>query len=191
MIYLDMDGPSCNWTKATCKLLGRKVPKFNANRTSQRLNVELGISSSDMWKPIEKAGVDFWLNIPPHPWFKDFYRELCRLDEVLFLTSPSHVASASMGKVMWLERHIEKGFRDYILTKHKHRLAKDSSCILIDDHNGNIDAFNQAGGIGILFPAPWNRQFRNSGRAVEYVYEQLKLIYPRWTPPLQLVESDY
>ena len=190
MIYLDMDGPSCNWTKGTCDLLGVEVPQFEATEHAdnaelrlrgQKLYQALGCKSGEMWDAIQAAGSSFWANLPPQPWFQELYYELCRMDEVIFLTSPSHLASPASGKIQWLHRNIKNNFRNFIITNRKELLAKPGD-ILIDDHNGNIDEFTQAGGIGLLFPRPWNRQYANSDDPLKPLFRSLKQIYPRWSP---------
>lgn len=178
MIYLDMDGPITNWTQGVFDIYGRS-PKI---KTGQNAADALGISRSEMWREIAKRGTKWWRDLAPQPWAKEFYEELCRIDEVVILTSPSHIAAAHTGKAEWMKDFFGGNFRQYIMTKRKDLLARPGD-ILIDDHEHNCDAFTQAGGIGVLFPRPWNRAHKDSNRAVEKVLEDLANIFPRYTPP--------
>lgn len=184
MIYLDMDGPSTGWTEGACNAMGLEIPEFEPG---QKLFQALGCKSGEMWDVIQKAGSSFWANLSPQPWFKEMYYELCRMDEVVFLTSPSHLASPASGKIEWFHKHVKPNFRNYILTNRKELLAKPGD-VLIDDTDRNVDEFIQAGGIGIVFPRPWNRQHANSGDPLSYLFLTLKQIYPRWSP--QFSERD-
>jgi 5'(3')-deoxyribonucleotidase len=167
-----------NWTKGVFKTFGDS-PEL---KTGQNAADALGISRSEMWSAIAKRGAKWWADLEPHPWAKDFYEELCRIDEVVILTSPSHIASAHAGKAQWIKKFFGGNFRNYILTKRKDLLAKPGD-ILIDDHDNNCEAFTQAGGIGIIFPAPWNKAHEDSHRAMDKVLENISLVYPRYVPP--------
>ena len=69
-------------------------------------------------------------------------------------------------------------FRRYALTPQKHLLAGPNR-ILIDDNDRNIEAFRAAGGIGILFPQPWNANHESQTNKTAYVQECLiNAIYP-------------
>jgi len=160
-IYCDMDGVVASWEKARDNLVGP------------------GASKSQTWKAISKAGHSFWASIPEFKWSRKFYDDLKRTDDTCFLTSPSLDPSSCSGKLEWLQRFTEdRNFRNYIITNQKYRLAYGPGAILIDDKEKHVDAFNKKGGIGILFPRPYNRARDRADDPVSAVMETLSLIYP-------------
>lgn len=189
MIYLDADGPFVNWTQGVFTLYkGNNLSSHPKVKPGQNAAQALGITKTEMWSKIAKSGAKWWADLEPQPWARDFYQELSRIDQVMFLTSPSHIPDAHKGKVQFLHKFFGRGFRDYIMTKHKYLLAKPGD-VLIDDHEHNTEAFTQAGGIGIVFPRLWNKRSKDSHRAVEKVLEDLSQVYPRYTPP-HMVHTD-
>lgn len=185
MIYLDMDGPYTNWTAGVAKLFGRN-PKF---RPGQDAAQALGVKKGDIWNRIQSAGSKWWANLEPQPWAREFYQELARIDEVVFCTSPGHLPAAASGKMAFMKEHFGFNFKDFVITSRKDLLAKPGH-VLIDDYDKNTTAFTQAGGIGVLFPRPWNSAAAESDDAVEVVLETLSQIYPRYTP-IHIDDCDY
>jgi 5'(3')-deoxyribonucleotidase len=178
MIYLDMDGPLVNWTQGVFDLFG-KNPKVKPGQAAAEA---LGVKKNDLWREVKKGGAKWWAGLRPQPWAMEFYQELARIDEVVLLTSPSHLPAAASGKTMWIKDFFGFNFRDYILTSRKDLLAKPGD-VLIDDHDKNVTAFTQAGGIGVIFPRMWNHAAKDSKDAVEVVLDAMSQIYPRYTPP--------
>ena len=178
MIYLDLDGPMVNWDKGVFSLWGR-YPEI---KPGQSCADALGVKKGEIWARITKRGAKWWAELEPHPWAKEFYEELCRIDEVVILTSPSHIPTGASGKTQWMKKFFGGNFRQYIMTSRKDLLAKPGD-ILIDDMDKNIEAFTQAGGIGVLFPRPWNKASEHSNQAVAKVLEAIAQVYPRYTPP--------
>ena len=180
-----MDGPITRWSDGVCELYG-EFPKI---KPGQNVCDALGITKTDMWKEVKKAGAKWWANLKPQPWAKHLYQELSRIDEVVILTSPSHLAAAAAGKTMWLKDFFGFNFKDYILTSRKELLAKPGD-VLIDDHDYNTAAFTQAGGIGVIFPRMWNSAAKDSKYAVEIVLDNMAQIYPRYSPPSEDYEYE-
>ena len=178
MIYLDLDGPMVNWTKGVFDIY-KEYPKLKPGQSAADA---LEITRTEMWSQIMKRGTKWWAELEPQPWAKDFFEELSKIDEVVILTSPSHIAAAHTGKAQWMKKFFGGGFRQYIMTKRKDLLARPGD-ILIDDMDKNIEAFTQAGGIGVIFPFPWNHAHEDTKRGVAKVLENLSQVYPRYTPP--------
>ena len=183
MFYLDLDGPMVNWNKGAYGLWGKTVPnKLHEQYVPGGAADLLGVKKGDIWARITVRGAKWWSELEPQPWARALYEELCKLDEVVILTSPSHIPSAAAGKTTWIKKFFGGNFRNYIMTSRKELLAKPGD-ILIDDHDKNIEKFTQAGGIGILFPFPWNKEFKDSNDGVAKVLEKIAQVYPRYTPP--------
>lgn len=187
MIYLDLDGPMVDWDGGVFELYGK--PRLYPTKYNERVADLLGVSKSEIWEKIRKAGEKWWVNLKPQPWAQSFYDELNSIDEVRILSSPSHIAEGSSGKVKWMQNFFGGNFRSYILTSLKDSAAKPGA-VLIDDMDENIDIFNQAGGIGIIFPRMWNRAWKDTDNAISVVLENLSKIYPHYKPPRLRVEED-
>lgn len=76
------------------------------------------------------------------------------------LSAPLHgdYANSKKWKTKWVEEYLNPQPKRIIVTSHKYRHAVDPHTgqpnILIDDKDKNIDPWNEAGGIGILYHAP-------------------------------------
>lgn len=105
------------------------------------------------WDALDEA---WWTTMPPVSGARDFYDTVKSLATVKFLTAPVLSEECFSGKAIWIQRFLpEKGknaLLDLIIcpSKDKHFLAK-SNHILVDDRQNNVDDWNKAGGIGILF----------------------------------------
>jgi 5'(3')-deoxyribonucleotidase len=188
MIYLDLDGPFVNWTKGVFDLFGEELTPEVFKDIDVNAAEALGVKKSEIWARISRAGHKWWAELEPHPWSRFFFEELSRIDEVIILSSPSHIPAGSSGKVKWMKNFFGGNFRQYILTSRKDLLAKPGD-VLIDDINKNVDAFNQNGGNGILFPRPWNRSKKDSHRPVEKVLYTLSKLYPRYNRERESVRN--
>ena len=180
MIYLDLDGPMVDWQGGVYKLFKEITP------AGQGLAHEvLGVSKSEIWKRVYRAGSEWWAELEPTPWAHELYDELCRAGEVVILSSPSHIPAGASGKVKWMKKFFNGNFRDYVLTSRKELLAKKGD-ILIDDMESNIAKFSQNGGDGILFPRPWNYNADKSDRAFEVTLNLVSQLCPYYKPPTSI-----
>lgn len=163
MIYLDMDGVIADWDRSAEELLGQPIDS---------------VSKSQLWKRIDAEGFKFWADLKPFPYAEKFVNELRRIDEVVICSSPSLDVKSVSGKLRWLQKFFgSRNFRNYVFTPQKHLLGKDGN-ILIDDREKHVEGFNQNGGFGILFPRPYNRNKKYADDPVNYVIDQLRLMYP-------------
>jgi hypothetical protein len=124
------------------------------------------------WKiPYAKFGTDFktfWAGLDSGvfwnrlPWTKDGKR----IQAIVEPMRPVILTAAAMpfavpGKLMWLKREYPAAIKDrrvLICNGHAGKAAvAGPGKILIDDKNENIDEWEKAGGMGILYPRPWNR----------------------------------
>jgi 5'(3')-deoxyribonucleotidase len=153
VIYLDLDGVCCDFSGPASRLCGASdtfVPRRWA------FYEDIFVSEAEFWATVDKAGWQFWADLPEFPWFKPMYRALKKQGKVIFLTTPSQNPKSAYGKLVWLKRRFGKGFGDFIITSHKELLARGPRTILVDDSTSNVEKFRQAGGKAFLFPQPWN-----------------------------------
>lgn len=170
MIYIDMDGVISNFTKAA--LIANGYPEdYEYTSNEYQMERELGISTPTFWKNIDKGGVEFWENMEPYKWTEFL---LGYFDKYIILTAPSLNPNCVKGKVEWMHKNIKKNFYSFIIApaRYKSLLAK-SGDILIDDSDKNTEAWEKAGGIGILFPQPWNKNYKMADDPIGYTVGKL------------------
>ena len=136
-----------------------------------------GVTQEDFWKPIDEAGEDFWYLLQPHPWIHEVIELVERHvgEEWYIVTSPSRHVSSYVGKLKWVKAWFGAQFDRMIPMTHKHLLA-DYDRVLIDDSPDNILEFNNAGGIGILFPNVGNSLHEQAHSPMDHVEEILTRI---------------
>ena len=152
MILLDMDGVLCDFMGGWCKAAGKPEDTIV---TDYNCAAQFGMNQKQFW---EMTNVEnFWLNLKEFPWTQDPIK-LCFEydDEVIISSSPSNRPECFSQKAQWVKEHTSFcPSQDMMLGRRKHLLARPGTA-LIDDHTTNIDAFNVAGGCGILFPTTYN-----------------------------------
>jgi hypothetical protein len=109
---------------------------------------------------IPQCGAAFWRDLRPYSWLPRLISTILSCDRHYHvLTNPGRAAFApyaAKGKIQWCAEHLHLPPSRIVLAADKHLLARPDR-YLIDDDDRNIDAWTQAGGVGILFPQPWNR----------------------------------
>lgn len=153
-ILVDMDGVLSDFFDSCMKIWEDKTPDTFPQGEWDFPEV-LGVSNNQFWKRIDSHW-DFWENLKPYSWTKDLISFLDSTKIPWFIaTSPSNDENCPTGKIKWLRKHIHPQFNKFMIGKHKELMANKHT-ILIDDTPKKINAFNAAGGLGILWPAPWN-----------------------------------
>lgn len=175
--YVDMDGVVTDlmssiialiYDESAVKPLLRGWPKGTYD-----MSEALGKPEERIWSAIGREGVEFWRDLSKYPWSAQLINRLQELGDVVFLSSPSRDPKSAAGKLQWIETNFPNEARDYILapSDHKWRAASPTG-ILIDDSQDNIDDWNEHGGVGLLFPQPWN-DAEEPGDRLKYVMDQV------------------
>jgi len=153
-ILLDVDGVLGDfWERAFAvhdkPYDGTKVTGWDWHREAW------GMDDNEFWSKLD--GHEFWLDIKLYPWADEFYKELCKIARVTIATSPCNDDFCSAGKHMWLRKHFGLKPKESIIGGRKELMSRPGT-ILIDDSPANIEKFNdpKLGGLGVLFPQPWN-----------------------------------
>jgi hypothetical protein len=154
-LFLDMDGVIVDFDAGVRR-------KYNVDWYPTEWKIpyaEFGTTFEIFW-----AGLDsgtFWNRLP---WTKDGKR----IQAIVEPMCPVILTAAAMpfavpGKLMWLKREYPDAIKDrrvLICNGHAGKAAvAGPGKILIDDKNENIDEWEAAGGMGILYPRPWNRMY--------------------------------
>jgi hypothetical protein len=138
------------------------------------------LQERDFWRRVTACGENFWTGLLPHPWLMELTDGVAALTaDWHVVTSPSVVLcpASYSGKARWLMQHLPHVYKrgGYVPTMHKHLLANPFT-VLVDDKPSNVEAFREAGGLGVLFPRHWNAEHPPAAEAVGHTLEALRHI---------------
>jgi len=151
---LDMDGLLSNFNIGAAKLFDRASDTTNIWSFH---NKNWGLSDDDFCNIISENSPRFWEFLPTYRWtfnLIDLMNEQFKTHWTI-CTCPMG-EHCKEGKQAWLNRLNIRIPLPVKFTCTKERYATPNT-ILIDDHEPAVNKFIAAGGVGILFPAPWNR----------------------------------
>ena len=155
-ILLDMDGVLSDFISGACSVHSKSDPyEGGCNLGDYDIAALLEMTPGDFWLPM---GKDFWASLPPFPEAFElvaFLESLFGQENICILSSPNLNPESMQGKLEWIERHFPKYRRQYLFGPRK-QFCAGLGHILIDDHDVNVQVFNDAGGVGVLYPRPWN-----------------------------------
>ena len=152
-IFLDMDGVISDF--------GRHVDETGMRRED---------GTPDYKKLSDKS---WYVTMPVYPGARQFYDDLTKIGRVRFLTAPLVHVECFSGKAEWIKNFVpeRKNFilRDLMIvaSKDKYLVAKPGR-VLIDDREGNVKAWTDAGGIGIHHTGDYAQTLK----AVEQTYQE-------------------
>lgn len=182
MIYVDLDGVIFNFHKSAFSCFNKEYKEEEYPKGVERIEKVLGINTKEFWRVIDHHGVAFWAFLETYDWWLDLIggvEEKCKAlnTDWRFLSSPSRNPSCAMGKLESVQRLFGVDFRKYVLapSSDKQLLCRSERDFLIDDKESNIDEWNAAGGVGILFPQPWNRHFNFTNDRINFVLDKIKV----------------
>lgn len=158
-IFIDMDGVLCDFCYGFLWAHGREDLMLRYENgeypTDWNFHGDLG-NEEDMWKPVRKAGIRFWLSLNPFEWTKNIISLVSSYGVPWYVcTTPYFLSDCYKGKVEWLHTNIDKDLNNIIMIKDKFLLANKNT-YLVDDSDANYRKFINHGGNGFLFPQPWN-----------------------------------
>ncbi len=136
------------------------------------------VPEGKVWGALDRLGEDFWAEMEPTADFRELWSMLSipfRSDNghIVVCTSPSKDPGSAAGKIRWMERHISKGFRAFIVTPVKHMLARPGA-VLVDDSDEKVNKFREHGGQAILVPRLWNSDHKFADNAAQVVKAELR-----------------
>jgi 5'(3')-deoxyribonucleotidase len=174
-ILMDLDGVLCEWVRPAAAAFGLTYDELIRRwpRGSSDIESALLVTKDEMWAAIDALGEGFWADLPETPWARRLYDGARKVGPVTFLTSPSHHPSSLAGKLTWMQRFTGNSrFRDYLIGPRKEMCAGPES-VLVDDHDGNLAKFAEAGGHAICVPRVWNKMHDHDGDPCDYVLSRL------------------
>lgn len=161
-VYLDLDNVVVNFAKGLLKLVGKTMDDWKVG--CWELTDALGEEAESKFR--DNQTYDFWYNLEPMPDAKQVTKLVEKFAkrvgyDVAICSAPTHFSLSLAAKFDWLKKHMPRyaSPSKCVFTSAKHRLANRDipSPVLIDDGQHNTDAFNERGGIGVLFPRYFNK----------------------------------
>ena len=178
-ILLDLDGVIVDFVEGACQAHHRRMydePLKEEEAGGYHIEKLWGISRNAFWKPM--AEPEFWRKLD---WMPDG-REILEIVEravgpenVCLLTSPSVGSGPVVGKLDWIEKNMPAYEWRYLIGPVKDFCAGPDA-ILVDDSDGNVGSFAEAGGGTVLVPRPWNSNWEHRHDAVEWVKWSLETL---------------
>lgn len=174
-IFLDMDGVLSNFVN------GILVGIYNLDEQEildtwpageWDVSKVIGKPWEEITQEVNDEGIDFWEGLEMYPDALPIYTLANALGKVRLLTTPMDVKGCLEGKVMWAVINLGTHPDDVIFCKEKHLLARPDA-ILIDDKQKNIAEFEEAGGLTVTVPRPWNAMGFLEPIGHKYVLETL------------------
>lgn len=151
---LDMDGVVVDFVRGVLKWYGSDVSYGDITWNLEK-TVAPTLEPSVFW---DNLGYDFWVNLPFTPkgqLLTQYVLQMFGEENVCICTSPCRTPGSIEGKIEWIRRHIPQLQRRFMVTPVK-EFAASKNRFLLDDNNENCKKFNEAGGVSILIPQPWN-----------------------------------
>jgi len=130
-----MDGVLVDFAKGYFELTGRILDGSHEG-------------GSEFWRPINRAGYDFWYNLEWMSDGKELWKHIEKYNPIL-LSAPSSKDESKVAKFDWVKRELP-GVELILRSASKKREFAGPNNILIDDRPSNIEGWVEDGGIGIL-----------------------------------------
>jgi hypothetical protein len=152
-IYCDMDGVLANFVTAAERFFEVDI-RGHSDATFKKL-----WDSPQGSARLAKEWPTFWMDLPMLPHAQQLWSVIGPLHSSILTAAPSNWPSAGTGKLIWCKRHLHN-FRPSMNKFHavrrseKRRFAKQrdgTANILIDDFAKNINEWQQAGGVGVVY----------------------------------------
>jgi len=176
IILLDIDGVLADFVGHALKLLHKEeviVDRWD-------FYDQLEMTAKEFWNAIDKAGHNFWANIPKLPW-ADHIIEQLQLNihdtehKIILCTSPTNSPYCVSGKIEWIHKNYPQ-FKDYFIITPCKTLLGGRDNIVIDDNEMNCESFNSMGSHTVLFPQLWNSNKDLINNRIQFFHKRMDCI---------------
>ena len=165
-IFLDLDGVVRDWCGGINKKWGVKVNQEAIQRwdyLTEYVMKEKGISEKFFWDDQDE---DFWTGLEFYPEAKQIITMLEQTDRPVYILNSPTLTNAGYSQ-KWIRNKMPAFFNEkrYLIGPCKYAVASPDA-LLIDDAEKNIDPWIEHGGVGFLYPRPWNRMRRHANEGL-------------------------
>jgi len=100
----------------------------------------------------------FWRDLKPYPTALNFIEFLESGPFDVYVATAHANGDCAAAKLDWIDEYLPK-YWDRVLIGHPKHLMANPNSILIDDRTKNCEDFEEAGGIAVQCPRPWNKRW--------------------------------
>ncbi len=162
-IYLDMDGVLADFNGGVEKYCS--IPLIDQS-------VRTGQQTKELWKAVQQVD-HFYDRLEMLPGALELFElayqtEGCECELLTGIPLPTgKLKTAAEDKAAWAHRLLAPDLKvNAVFRREKIKFCTGRDCILVDDLASSIEAWNQAGGIGILYRNP-QQAYRDLKDAIE------------------------
>lgn len=158
-IYIDLDNTLADWLRGVCSLLGLDLESVMQQWPEGVYDFSEATKTSrdELWAKIAEHGVPWWESLPLLEGAKQLVGLCSRYGHVYCVSDlpedPLHRGLAAHGKNLFIQRHHLPPMAIGL----KEAMARVGT-VLIDDNESRVEDFKRAGGAGIIYAQPWNRE---------------------------------
>jgi 5'(3')-deoxyribonucleotidase len=163
-ILLDMDGVLADFIGGACHYYHRSELVRDWPLGEYDICKVMGYEPEEFWRGLCPM---FWLNLLPMPDMQEIIEATEPFDTCI-LTSPTFDPQCAAEKISWINAHVPRFKRQYLIGPAKPFCAAPNH-ILVDDSEKNCLDFEAAGGRAVMVPRPWNHMHRWAYACAQYV----------------------
>ncbi len=153
-VFFDLDGVLANFVQGALRKHKREDIKHAD--VGWGIEAQLGLAPEVFWSALSFS---FWADLEPYAdgmQLLHMTEKLVGPDHIGILTSPCDTAGCVDGKRSWVERYLPLCYKRQLFVGSAKHLFAGPGKILVDDHDKNAVAFQEAGGRIVVPPRPWN-----------------------------------
>ena len=170
-VYLDMDGVITDFVGEVNERMG--IPRDTIpSKWAWVEDFGFTLDQVNDW-----CTIDFWANLGWMPDGRDILRLVTstfKPEQIYLLTAPMSNPGSYTGKALWVQKHLPEYSKRLIVTPAPKSLFARPDTLLIDDKDGNVEGFINAGGNAILVPRSWNELHGWAGDTYQVVKNSLE-----------------
>lgn len=185
-IFLDLDGVLVDFIGGLGRYLKFRDGWEQPTRKGELIAEIFEVAKTDVDNVLMRyVTAEFWESLDPLPWAHTLVSGLRLKGRYsIYLASSagrpdrgldSYFSRACAGKGSWVSRHFPE-LRDRLLIVQDKRVLAGPQTLLIDDRESVVAPFCEAGGRAVLFPAPWNAEYRTYYRLREEPLDLVKYV---------------
>lgn len=175
-IFLDIDGVLRDFMRGACIAHGADLDYVLASWRQgvwdDVTRILGGGQEHAFWRPINMYGPRFWRRLEETPWLYRMISLVESIDPQWHLVTMQSHRSAVKGTVAWIQDRWDH-HRYYICGVTKRHISGPGR-LLIDDKDSNVDEWRDEGGMAVLYPQPWNRNYRIAEDGPEAVLDYVE-----------------
>lgn len=157
-VFFDMDGVLADFVRGALAHHARS--DFPIERVEWNFPSQIGFTGTNDPSFWQNLGLKFWSTLDILSDGFVLLREAERLvgaDRIALLSSAADTHGCCDGKRIWVKKYLPDYYRRTFFGSSK-GLIGGPGRVLVDDHDGNIDAWTAAGGVAVTVPRPWNER---------------------------------